>query len=431
MNVAAAHAITERTEPMRPVDAMWHWLSTKFATDQFLVYAFAGRPDSIDQAVDGVMRRARECPDFGLRIERQNLNLRFPEWICGAVDPAEHVVTGRLDGLGWPEFLAELARMMDRQLDPTRSTWRLHVFGDVGDVPGAVGSSTVVVLQISHALGDGTRTAALAGWLFGRATGPAPIEASGTGGRMRRIVDDLRARQQLSRETASGLVPPDRPPVPALSINRQPSGTVLLRTIACRPDDLPGPTMMVGALVAVSTALSEHLRQDGEDVSRLTADVAIAKPGKPNARNHFDTYRIGLYPDIASQDERARRIVADLMDIRRRSSHPAFAAAASGFDAIPAPLRRLGVWRLRADLDASEVGANTVVSSVDRGAADLCFGGCPVVLTASYPSLMPMMGLTHGVHRIGDTVAVSVRTTRSIMSDVDGYLDRLGHALRG
>ncbi|MCT7660913.1 DUF1298 domain-containing protein [Mycobacterium deserti] len=413
---------------MRPVDAMWHWLSTKFDTDQFLVYAFAGAPPSLDAAIEEVLQRAADCRDFGLRIRRRNFDLRFPAWTAAPIG-TEQVVVHSLEHPTWQRVLDELTGLMTRQLDPHEVAWRLHVFSGVSDVPHSCGPSTVVVLQITHALGDGTRTAALAGRLFGRATGPKPVVPHEGGHRVRRIVEAYRAQKQLARDTESGSVPAPRPPVPALSTNREPTGSSVLRTVACRPDELPGPTVLVGALIAVSEALSGHLRERGEDVSQLTADVAIAKAGKPRARNHFDTTAIGLYPDAVSNDERYQRIVGDLMDVRRRNAHPAFAAHDIGFDAIPSIVRRTGIWRLRADPESTTVGANTVVSSVDRGAADLSFGGCPVLLTSSYPSLMPMMGLTHGVHRIGQTVAVSVHTTQSVISDVDGYLDRLTHAL--
>jgi hypothetical protein len=69
------------------------------------------------------------------------------------------------------------------------------------------------------------------------------------------------------------------------------------------------------------------------------------------------------------------------------------------------------------------------VSSVNRGAADLHFGGAPVVLTAGYPGLSPMMGVTHGVHGIGDTIAVSVHAAESAIGDVDVYVDRLASVL--
>jgi len=53
----------------------------------------------------------------------------------------------------------------------------------------------------------------------------------------------------------------------------------------------------------------------------------------------------------------------------------------------------------------------------------------PVVLTAGYPALSPMMGLTHGVHGIGDTIAISVHAAASAIADVDDYTDRLDAAL--
>ena len=48
-----------------------------------------------------------------------------------------------------------------------------------------------------------------------------------------------------------------------------------------------------------------------------------------------------------------------------------------------------------------------------------------MVLTAGYPALSPLMGLTHGVHGIGDTVAISVHAAESAVPDIDDYLDRL------
>ena len=84
--------------------------------------------------------------------------------------------------------------------------------------------------------------------------------------------------------------------------------------------------------------------------------------------------------------------------------------------------------RFDAGVQAPAVSGHTVVSSVNRGPADLSFGGRPVVLTAGFPALSPMMGLTHGVHGIGDAVAVSVHADPGVV-DVDDYLERLAHAL--
>ena len=87
--------------------------------------------------------------------------------------------------------------------------------------------------------------------------------------------------------------------------------------------------------------------------------------------------------------------------------------------AIPAPVLRWGVAQFDPDVRSTAVTGNTVVSSVNRGAKDLRFGAAPVLLTAGFPGLSPMMGLTHGVHGIGDTIAVSVHAAESAVGDID------------
>ena len=78
-----------------------------------------------------------------------------------------------------------------------------------------------------------------------------------------------------------------------------------------------------------------------------------------------------------------------------------------------------------------EVTGNTVVSSVNCGAEDFAFGGCPVTIASAFPGLSPMMGLTHAVVRIGDTIAISVHATESAVAagDIDAYVARLEAAI--
>jgi hypothetical protein len=40
-----------------------------------------------------------------------------------------------------------------------------------------------------------------------------------------------------------------------------------------------------------------------------------------------------------------------------------------------------------------------------------------------------MMGLTHAVCGVGDTIAISVHAAESAIGDVDAYVERLEHAL--
>jgi hypothetical protein len=209
----------------------------------------------------------------------------------------------------------------------------------------------------------------------------------------------------------------------------RPGGVRSIRTVIRTRAKVPGPTVTVGVLAGVSTALAGHLRELGDDPSTLGAEVPMAKAGARLAHNHFGNVAVGLYPEL-DFGERADRIAGDLAQRRRRAAHPAMLAASRAFAAVPAPLLRWGVGQFDPALRSPTVTGNTVVSSVNRGPADLRFGELPVVLTAGYPGLSPMMGLTHGVHGIGDTIAISVHAAESAIGDIDAYVERLEAALR-
>jgi hypothetical protein len=240
-----------------------------------------------------------------------------------------------------------------------------------------------------------------------------------------RAVDAARTHRKLARDTRAGLVAPGAGSRPPLSTNNRPEGARSMRTLVRHRSQLPGPTVTVGVLAAVSTALSALL---GDAADSLGAEVPMAKPGVPQAHNHFGNVVVGLYPDLGL-DVRIERIATDLVNGRRRFEHPATRSADRAFAAVPAALLRWGISQFDADTRPAQVAGNTVVSSVNRGAADLSFGGAPVVLTAGYPALSPAMGLTHGVHGIGDTVAISVHAAASAVPDIDAYLVLLDAAL--
>lgn len=155
-------------------DAHWFWLSSKLPNDQFLVFVFDGEP------APGALEQVRPGPrraEFRLRVADDS-RWRYPRRVPAAVTDEQFVVhdepTVVLDseghdrgGLAAGDFRA-IARL--GPLDTTRMTWRLHVFP-----PG------VVVVQMSHALGDGTRSSALAAILLGRGTPVAPAAATRRG----------------------------------------------------------------------------------------------------------------------------------------------------------------------------------------------------------------------------------------------------------
>lgn len=410
------------------VDAQTYWISTKIPNDPLLLYGFDGLSTNVAQAVDVVAGRANQCAELQLRVRDGNA-LTFPAWVSGDVDPGRFTVH-ELDDNSWAGCLAAVSRLADHHLDPRVWPWRLHVFTPVNGIPNASGAGTVAVLQISHVLADGARSSAMAAYLFGRAVDVEPVVTPRVRGIKLpwRSVIAARMYRQLVRDTESGLVPAQAESRPALRTNARPEGVRSVRTLVRQRDRLPGPTVTIGVLCAVSTALSAHLRELGDDPSTLGAEVPMAKMTAREAHNHFGNVSVGLYPQLGL-DERAARISADLSDRRRRAQHPAMRAESRAFAVVPAPLLRWGVANLDPTLRSPTVIGNTVVSSVNRGPADLRFGEAPVVVTAGYPALSPMMGLAHGVHGIGDTVAVSVNAAESAIGDIDEYVARLDAAL--
>lgn len=418
---------------MAAVDAQTWWMSGKLPNDQFLLYGFDGDAGALGAALDEVRTRAENCPDLALRIE-DDLPLVYPRWAPRPVTDDQFVVHDP-GAWTWNECLDAVSALADDQLDATATTWRLHIYPRVAGMPRGDGSGVVAVLQIAHALADGIRSSALAARLFGRATplDPIPNVRFPTATLPVRAAQAARAHRRLVADEASGAVPSQACARPVLRSNCAPAGARWVRTIVRDRARICGPTVTVGVLSAISTALSGHLRTFGDDPGSLGAEVPMAKAGPRRAHNHFGNVGIGLYPD-ASDDERIARIVDDFAQRRARAAHPAMIAASRAFAATPAPLLRWGVAQFDPSLRSSVATGNTVVSSVNRGKADLRFGAAPVVVTAGYPALSPMMGLTHGVHGIGDTVAVSVHTAeRAIGGEaaLDAYVARLEKALDG
>lgn len=411
---------------MTAVDAQMLWSSAKIPSDQFLLYAFDGSAD-FGAAVDELRARAAACDELRLRVVDQG-TWRYPRWERGAVDAGQFVVH-RADGVTWQGCLDAVTRLAADQLDLARMSWRAHIFPHVQDVPRLSGTGSVVVVQVGHALGDGNRSAALAGALLGRRL-PVPVPPAGRRGFLpARAAAAARAHRMLMGDIEAGRVSPPAPSCPVRSVNQRPRATPVLRTIVVHRDQLGGPTVTVAALVVIAEALAGYLARRGEDPTRLRAEVPMANGRNAFANNNFRNVGIGLHAELDSR-RRADAIVAELAAQRARGRHPAMLTAAAAFATTPASLLRWGVRQFDPDVRSQTVTGNTVVSSVNRGPADLVFGGRRVVLTAGYPALSPMMSLTHGVHGIGDTIAISVHADPANI-EVDDYLTGLQGALAG
>jgi hypothetical protein len=420
------------TQRLTPTDAQTFWMSAKIPNDTFLLFGFAGAPADLEATLDDLASRARGCPDLTVRIDDRR-RLGYPAWVRRTVDRSQFVVHD-LETPTWAGCLAEVCRLIASQLDARVAAWRLHVFPGVDGVPGVAGDGTVAVLQISHALGGGGRTAAPAALMFGRVDAVVPgidVRPAGPAALPLLGVRAARAHRRFVADNEAGLVPRQADLRPLLRTNARPSGSTGLRTVVRKRSELAGGTVTVAALSGISSALGGHLRDLGDDPAMLGAEVPMAKPPPRLAYNHFGNVGVGLYPGLAA-GERSTRIAADLEARRRRGAHPAMRAADLAFGATPAPLLRWGMERFDPDLRVAAVTGNTVVSSVNCGAADFTFGGAPVVLASAFAGLSPMMGLTHVVVGVGDTVTIGVHAAESAVGGQDGldaYVARLEEAL--
>lgn len=404
------------------VDAQSFWMSRKIPNDTFLAFGFAGVPDDLAAALAEVRARAATIDELTVRID-DGSPLLYPRWVRVGVDADQVVVR---EASSWSGCLKATVALIGDQLDVTARAWRMFVYPGVDGVPGVSGPGTVAVLQISHALGGGGRTNQSAALMFGRdgvlpevvplRVNPLLLPLYGTRAG--------RAQRQLVADTEDGLVPPPTEPFPLSRSNNRPTGALSLRTIRRSRSSIPG-TVTVGAMTAIADALADHLE---ERPARLGAEVMVAKGGARRSYNHFGAAGVDLFPDLP-RVERAEAITAAIAARRERAAHPAMAAQSLAVAATPAPLLRWGVGQFDPDVRAPAVSGNTVVSSVNGGAVDYAFGGAPIAVLAAFPGLSPMMGLTHCVCGIGDTILLTVNAAESAIGDVDAYVERLEAAL--
>lgn len=451
---------------MSAVDAMWYWTSSAMPSDQFLVYGFTSPPTALDVVAGQIRRRAATIDDLRLRVTDVPAHLDRPYWRRAPVSADQVRVTH--DSMTWQACLDRIAQSMDDPLDARQQMWRLHLYGAVTPAPGvAEGSDLVVaVLQVAHALGDGRRSSAIARQLFSekeievqarcpaerRPTTVMHVPAAAALGAARLPIDVARMlfwgglafhhHRQRSRTTGSGTtgsgttgLGQTASGVAPTSINGPPGRGRQLRTLTVSADALAarGGTVTVGALTAISAALPRFL---GDPSMPVTITLTVARRrGAPDPntvpRNDFRTVGIDLHTDIADLDRRASAIAAEIASARDEHMSPERAAARRAEHATPAPLRILGARQAGAAPLPERIDGISVVSSVDRGPADLTLGGgSRSVITAGFPALSPVHGLNHGVHGLGARVTLSVIAAPRRCPDIDRYLALLTEALR-
>lgn len=524
-----------RMSAVAPQDATMFWLSGRTRNDLFLLYCFDDAGMSAVRLREQVKRRSARIPDLRVRLREVPGDLDYPSWVpCEFI--AEQFVEHRLPGVAghrcggetgdvarasppvvrgsegragrrsdsavadreaadsdWPQLLAALGGIVATGVDATVRPWRVHIFRQVFGAPGmGAEPALVVVLQLSHALADGRRGAAIARALFSEQPEELPAHGSescrmwsAVGERVSAVVGDLpavgrvpltewlraadtigpaalatariplrlmqttvrgyaayRAQQELAQLTAEDDLPSAGRNFAPSAVNRaapvdkaEPDERVhhRVRMLVYPADQLrvPGRTVTVVVLTAISVALSRYLELRGEPVTSLGAQVPMALPATSNAltRNNYRSLGVDLCLDEPDLRRRADRIAATLHARRTRALHPLLSAQDRVTEVVPAALLRRDIDRYPLDTVPDAIAGHTVVSSVHRGPADLSCGGGAVRFTAGFPAIGSVMRLTHGVHGIGDTVTVSVHADAAAVPDPDTYLELLRTAL--
>ncbi|MFI7527548.1 WS/DGAT domain-containing protein [Nocardia salmonicida] len=461
-------------------DATMYWLSRRTVNDVFLLYSFAETDTATDELRDFVAARAARIPDLRIRLEQIPGDLGYPRWVP-AEFTSQQFIHHRPDGLSWQALLAELGELLGTGVVATEYPWRIHVFRAVHGAPRSAEPVVVVVLQLSHALADGTRAAAIARALFGTVVddavvhstpgapvdnsayhpvGPAqtstpPVDSCGQPcGWIARRVDPrvigvLRfpgqlaatvwrgraaylAQRELADRTAAGEVPAAAAGFAPSALNpASPVADHTVRMLVVDVDDLriPGKTVTVVALTAISSALVDYLAERGERPERLGTALPMALPAPSKARNNYRGLSIDLHIDEPDLCLRANLIADDLATRRERALDPLLSVQDRVGEVVPAVLAVRDVERADLDDVPAMLDGNTVVSSVYRGQDDLAFAGGPVLFTGGFPALGSVMHLTHGVHGIGETITLSVHSDPGVMPDPDRYLRLLAESL--
>lgn len=433
-------------EQMAPRDAQMYWMSTKIPNDQFLLFCFDSPTPDLDAVRSVIAARAARIADLRVRAVDVAGHLDYPYW--GPRDESQVPLTVHaLADPSWPRCRSAIAALLPNTVDIRQSPWHLHLFPDVKGAPRVSGSALIAVLQVSHALADGQRATAVARALFGDGSpvgGVVPevparpalrglVDFPGKLGQLLAVSrGGYLAYQRQQELVAAGELEPEPQGFPLISLNARPGEHREIRMIVRPRDEVraDGVSVTVAVMTAISSALPRYLRDHGQWVpERLGAEVTVAEPGESLARNNFRNVGVDLCWSESDLRTRARSIAEGIESRRRRAAHPVLVAQRAGGAALPAPMMWAGVNAFNTDLMPPTVAGNTVVSSVVRGAADLTLGGGTVAFTAGFPALSPAMGLTHGVHGIGDAVTVSVHTSAAVMPDADHYESLLADAL--
>ena len=153
-------------------------------------------------------------------------------------------------------------------------------------------------------------------------------------------------------------------------------------------------SVTAAALTAISSALDELL----EPAPRRTAELPVARPPRPGVRNNFGGVAIDLHSETDDVEKRMALIAEDVRRAQQEAPmpDPVVEALRRVESAFPAFLTHRAIRRFYQRAKPMMAAGVTVVSSVNRGPADLALGRWPDPVRVGPTLLVGVHGPTHG-----------------------------------
>ncbi|KQU55213.1 hypothetical protein ASG84_22505 [Rhodococcus sp. Leaf278] len=440
-------------------DAMFHLASTPHRSmDQYTVIVFDSGdsdPPSFDDVAAHIDHRARRVPRLGIRICEAPGQWEFPRWVRDPHPVRDHLVDHDLSNgrHTLDSFLAELSSV---PVDATDRAWKIHVGRGLSEVDGARGAATVVVVQISHALSDGSVGTHIARGLFGRddITGHTTL-TDPVASRARPRYDAVKAAVLLPFRWARSQIPMVRAqrkylaavrdgelvthaPVEGVTFNAHPDETRVVHLMQFPKSHWTGgsATVTVTALTAVGAALAEYFAAHGEpDRDDLRALVPTALPASVPwpAVNRTLPAAVELHPQLADVTRRAKAVGESLALQRVHVTDHRHLDATRSAEVYPAALvlgfGRHGRRAAPRTGTPDRVNTHTVVTSINRTNLELMLGSARALSCAGMAALGPGCSVSHAVYGYGDLITVCVTACPTTVPDHADYATMLRSAI--
>ncbi|MCZ4557226.1 WS/DGAT/MGAT family acyltransferase [Rhodococcus sp. OK611] len=444
-----------------PRDAVFVYVETPSA-NQTSVSTFAfdsgEHPEpGRDELLRWITERADRIGILRQRMIRIPFDLDHPYW---AEDPAfaaeDHVVFH--DGRGWEELRTLLADIQRRPLNPSRPLWEIHIVTGVAGVAEIPGDATVVAIKMHHSMADGGLGAKISRQLFTEnlPTDERPAAAAAIPSRfsmaaaavsslprnlclLAGLVPRARRVQRLMRaERAQGMYEVPAALRPRTVLNQPLGPERVFDAVFFSVPELRAMRSAIGGvtvndlmLTIVGSTMHRYLCEVGTaPEGSLAAGVPLStrNAAEATSRNRFVTLAVDLHTDLPDLVERARAIHRSvLMDTVRKTGpgetqFDALANSIPGF-VVRNGLRVLGALPTR---QSSTIRlANTLVTNVPKGPADMVLCGSTVAANFGVAPLVGLGGVVHSISSVGDSLAVNITADPRQLRDDGRYVELL------